>query len=276
MYQKNFCRVLINKQTQKTTMNINTQNNISFNGKCPELRAGRDVCRLVKSQFPSYSVSLLNKRIDKMHEKGYLTGEKYDKTVKWLKRRIEGRNEILNKALYHGDYKLYFDLMKFIKMTKIADCGHLADLSSFILRLNGYDTALADLYTSFGGKIDHAVCVFNKDNTPVKAITRKTIILDAWLGECDLAPNFLKKYKQMYDGYFKEHGLVGPEEKFIYLKPEERYFAIKYPYKMNISDKEISKLRDKFPNLLIKDSKYEEKKESKIHSILNYFRRKAV
>ena len=232
--------------------------NTSFSGRCPELRAGRDVCHIIKSQFPSYSVSLLNKRIDILHQKWVLTGEKYDKIMKWWERRTETRNYKLDDALLHSNYKLFLDTMGFVKRTGIADCGQLADISSFILNLNGYKATTAFLRKKMGRDMDHAVCVFNRNNSPVKFITNDTIILDPWLGECDFAPKVLKRYKEVYNGYFKKHGLIGPDEPFIYLKKEEAIEAEVGKHQPVLKPGIIKKLRKKYPNLLIKDSKYSE------------------
>lgn len=232
--------------------------NTSFSGRCPELRAGRDVCHIIKTQFPSYSVSLLNKRIDILHQKGVLTGEKYDKIMKWWERRTETRNYKLENTLLHSNYKLFLDTMNFIKRTGIADCGQLADISTLILNLNGYKASGAFLKMKKGRDLDHAVCVFNRNNEPVKLITNDTIILDPWLGECDFAPKVLKKYKEVYNGYFKRFGLRGPDEPFIYLNAKESIEAKVEKHKPALKPGIIRKLRKKYPNLLIKDSKYTE------------------
>ena len=239
-------------------MDLRINSTTGFYGRCPELRAGSDVCHIIKSQLPSYSVSLLNKRIDLLHEKGVLTGEKYDKIMKWWERRTETRNYKLDDALLHSNYKLFLDTMGFVKRTGIADCGQLADISTLILNLNGYKATTAFLRKKMGRDMDHAVCVFNRNNSPVKFITNDTIILDPWIGECDFAPKVLKRYKEVYNGYFKRFGLRGPDEPFIYLNAKESVEAKVEKHKPALKPRIIRKLRKKYPNLLIKDSKYSE------------------
>ena len=252
-------------------MDISIKNNVNFYGRCPEIRAGGDVCRIIKSQFPSYSVSKLNKRIDLLHQKGILTGSKYSRTVDWWGDKTALRTYKLNRAIQHFDYKVYLDTIRFIKNTKIADCGQLADLAAFILKLNGYKPAIAYINLSGGQKLDHALCVFNKNNKPIKEITKGTIILDPWLGECDFAPNILKKYKEEYNGYFKIRGLVGPKEPFIYINPEEKLTATLGKVQTKMKSREVEEMRAQYPNLLIRNSKYT-KPQNTLQQIFNYIK----
>lgn len=256
-------------------MITSVQNNTPFTARCPELKAGDEVCHIIRTKFPSYSLSKLNKRIDNMHNAGRLKGDKYEKTVEWWEGRKNSKAISMDYEIYHSNYKYYLDLMEFIKRHKIADCGQVAELSRFILKINGYNATLASINTTGkkGIELDHEICVFNRDNSPVKRITKDTIILDAWLGECDFAPKILKKYKEQYNGIFKVHGLEGPSEDFIYLKPQDQLTATLFPYEIKLRTPVIEKMRDKLPEFLIKESKYtpDETKKSKLYKLLSLF-----
>jgi len=240
-------------------MKIEGSNSVNFKARCPEIKAGQDVCHILRTTYPNYSISKLNKRIDVMHTKNYLVGEQYKKFIRWWNCKREKKFDIMCDTLLHSDYKLYEDTIKLVKQFKVADCGQAADLSAFILKLNGYNATTANLKIKNSGlDIDHAVCVFNKSNKPFEKVTKDTIILDSWLGECDFATNILKKYKEQYNGYFKIHGLSGPEEPFITIKPDEQ-ITTKIWYKgIEINSKHTKQLREKYPELIIKNSKYKE------------------
>lgn len=157
--------------------------------------------------------------------------------LNYSKHIIPNLGRVRNLAEYKYGPKTIQSVIYQLSEFKLGNCYENAKVAEFILLLNGIENAcLAKLYNN-NKPIDHIVCLFNKDGSSFNGkINNSTIVIDNWAGKTDYAKNMCSYYKNLYKDYF-----YIPANSFIDYKEFE---------KLNLSSKEICKLKEKYPNFL--------------------------
>ncbi len=100
------------------------------------------------------------------------------------------------------------EMINYMKNEKIGNCMEDAVLTNIVLKLNGIKNAtrihLSNIINKNEEIIDHAVCIINPPNVPLKEgkLHPKAIIIDAWCGKSDFASNMLTYYRNLKDKHF--------------------------------------------------------------------------
>lgn len=134
-----------------------------------------------------------------------------------------------------------------IKELHCGNCFENAVLAELILKLNGINNACTTELREYDAdkpcarfKIDHVVCAFNDDGSKVDKVSKKTILIDPWLGKADYAENMKLFYKSIGNKYFGLH-LENPTIAFSTPKEE-----------IKIKDKERLEILALYPELEFK------------------------
>lgn len=191
-------------------MNINSQNNnISYTGRCPQIKDAQWVCRTVRSAYPHIALTKIAPVIKRYRDSFSSlqvegTPKKENPAIlRILKRqkinirkintiREERRKEKMN------DVRRVNHIIEQFKNDKLGNCGEDAFLSAAILKMNGVKNAYVAKLKTDKQNIDHAVCLFNKDGSVFDGKNCKnTIVVDSWLDCADFAANIFTKYKCM-------------------------------------------------------------------------------
>lgn len=141
-----------------------------------------------------------------------------------------------------NNYDKINNIIKQLKIDKIANCGEEAEICQVILKLNGKDSTRVKLFVD---NIDtnHTVCVFNKDNKPFDGKANKnSIIIDSWLGIADYADNVFTAYKNLYSKYF----CINKKTKF----------QLREVYSPELNEQDLLKLRNNHPELVYKGKNF--------------------
>lgn len=157
------------------------------------------------------NANLYNDFIDSLHNPFRSCRPKDEKEVKLL-RLFDWRSKLinrLNRARYYwqtgckNDCDRSQGVIYQLKSEKLGNCGEDAFLSALILKLNGVKNACMATLKSGKEKVDHVVCVFNKDGSAFDGkVSKNTIIIDPWVGTADFASNMFLKYKALAKKYF--------------------------------------------------------------------------
>ena len=233
--------------------------NISFTSRCQEIELARAACRKVTLYSPSKSYATVSKLrqtnqdamefFENMRNCDYETYGRRNKVQimldSWLNcnkkikqnREIKGKNNVENVQ----------NLFDFVNKTHLGNCGEYANSILPILKMNGIKNAYTTTLKN-GNKVDHEICIFNRDGSKFdgKIKNNKTIIVDAWLGVVDFAHNALKEIRKLGQKHF--------------------FFNSQNPLTINsenignieLSEKEIKLLREKYPEFII-NKKWPEK-----------------
>ena len=202
----------------------NINNNFSFKGRCPQVKDAQWVCHVVNTAYPHVSTTrfsapmykikkenneLYNKFLD---QKPFSFSEPFNfKELKlvamfdWQKRLVEKLNSVRQEWQYaiKNDFRRVNNLIGQLKHDKIGNCGEDAMLAEAILKINGVDNACTASLKVGNSKIDHSVCVFNRDGSPFDGkVTKNTLVIDPWFGTADFASNMFLKYKNLCKKYF--------------------------------------------------------------------------
>ena len=199
-------------------------NNINFTGRCPQVRDAQWVCHVVNTAYPHVSstrfsapmyrlkqenAELYNKFIDKnpFHVSGPFNFRelKLVALFDWQKRLVDKLNRVRREWQYgcKSSYQLVNNVIGQLKFGKIGNCGEDALLSEAILKINGVKNSYTANLITDNSKIDHSVCVFNRDGSKFDGkVTKNTIIIDPWIGAADFAQNMFLKYKSLANKYF--------------------------------------------------------------------------
>jgi hypothetical protein len=159
-------------------------------------------------------------------------------------------NELGNKrlvcSLSFGPENKIESALKLLKEHELGNCYENALVAELILKMNGVKNART-LYIKNGDKIEHAVCVFNKDGSEFKEIiNNKTIMIDPWAQKADYANNMFVYLKNNFG-----HNLVFDSKNksnlevhdFVKLTPTDtEKFKKRYPsFVFNSKDHEFMK-----------------------------------
>lgn len=214
-------------------------NNISFNGRCPQIRDAQWVSHMVNSAYPHISTSRLSADIKVCQNNCVKPSEKdkFNKILDW-KKKIRAKLKESRKEWHNiskNDYRLINNVINQLRYDKLGNCGEDAYLAETILKINGVDNACTAGLKFNGKPIDHCVCVFNKDGSKFKGrVSKNTIIIDPWFyGAADFASNMFLKYKNIGKKFFPE---INDSSKFSFrdivsqeITGEERFLlALKY------------------------------------------------
>ncbi len=180
-------------------------NNVSFNGRCPQIRDAQWIARKVISEYPHISTSRLGKQITEIQKNNVDVFCKFMQS----KRKFSGikpQSQKENIIFRIFDWRTTFsdkidnarnawvptsknesgfinNLINQLKYEKVGNCGEDAMLSQAILKINGVENAYTASLRVDGAPIDHCVCVFNKDGSIFDGtVNKNTIIIDPWFG----------------------------------------------------------------------------------------------
>ena len=190
MAKKNFIRF-------NTDMNIPSVNNqSSFHSRCPEVKLGQQICRVVNNEFPHYSMTKFQPIIKK-----HISKTKKPSAVMLLTNKLyNDRPSFQDEALYPNYFS---DLFSYIQKYHSFNCQESSLLSALMLKLNGIKNVYTAGVRKGDAKIDHRVCFFNRDGSKYdnRIKNNQTIIVDPWTGICDFAGKVFKEYS----GFWSEH-----------------------------------------------------------------------
>lgn len=197
-------------------MQINTNSNINFNARNPQIRFADDITRKINQEFPRFSAT----RMECLNASKLFVNE------------IEAQCGKINKM---RDYKKAYEtkptlvekaksLFSTIKLFQLGNCGESAELAFMFAKINNIkDCVIAGLYHPKGNDYDHAV-LFVKGKKPY--------IIDPWLGFADYIPNAIKRYQ----GEFKNCFELLDDEQIIF---KEEPHVLNYDF----TKKEVNKLK---------------------------------
>ena len=202
----------------------NINNNFSFKGRCPQIKDAQWVCHVVNTAYPHVSTTRFSAPMYKLKKENpglysrFLDKNPFNfvdpfnfKELKlvamfdWQRRLIDKLNRVRKEWQYgfKTDFRRVNNLIGQLKYNKIGNCGEDAMLAEAILKINGVDNACTAGLKAGNSKIDHSVCVFNRDGSHFDGtITKNTIVVDPWLGTADFASNMFLKYKNLCKKYF--------------------------------------------------------------------------
>ena len=229
-------------------MKIQACNNSSVFKSCPEIKLGQNVCHLVNTEFPHYSLTKFNPMIKKYMPKVKSPGNIMMKIIKFNIERPDGPES------YSDDKNYIMDLLSFITDFHSFNCQESAVLAELILKLNGFQNSyIAHVRDGEAGG-SHVVCLFNKDGSEIavkeekKLIphieNNKTIIIDPWASTCDFANSVLKGYQCFWAEYIKPVVLANKVNGIYNL------FNIR---SMNLPEEYLDKVKSYYPNLVFKN-----------------------
>lgn len=201
----------------------------SFRARCPEIKLGQNVCHLVNSGFPHYSMSkydpFIEKHIKKTHK---------PQSIMPLKMKLSGERPVPDCPSY-----VYFrDLFDYIRKFHFFNCHESSLLAELVLKMNNIKNSYtASVYNGDAG-IDHVVCIFNRDGSQYdgKVKNNQTIIVDPWAGICDFANNVFKEY----EGFWSENFEI---DKMYAVQGNGKY-NFRNVKSMKISDEELDMLKN--------------------------------
>ena len=252
--------------------------NVSFNGRCPQIKDAQWVCHTVNTGLPHISTTRFMPTFKKLV---YSEGELASKNIKIfdMKKLLEAmffiKDKITKERLIYNKSDKDLDMLKKISASikfiericynrlkyegndpynisrilnmlsnaKMGNCFEEAKVAELILLLNGIKNACtATLEARFAGKIEHILCVFNRDGSKFNGVINKnTIVIDPWAQKADFATNMLKFYRNMCKEDFDI--------------PIDRKLDITPISKMELTEEEIEKIKEKYPQLLFKNLK---------------------
>ena len=217
------------------------QNNKSFNSRCKAIKDGQKVVRAINAEVPHVRLSLHTRIFEKI-----LDREIYDEYEK-QSQMISVVNNMINEFI---SLRNYFDngkdnLFEFIKKYKVGNCWEDSQLAALIMNYNGYNNVYVANFEKNGLDVDHVVCLYNKDDSPIKdckIINNKTIVLDAWSGIVDFAGNYFSK---LHDKFMAEPLNCPKDGTFMFTEISR--------VKLKSDTKDV--LDEKFPKLQLKNMK---------------------
>lgn len=148
-----------------------------------------------------------------------------------------------NKADFINGEKSIQSSLYMLENFKLGNCYENAKIAELILLLNQIENAcIAKLKTPFNPKLNHVVCIFNKDGTQFNGkVNNSTIIIDNWAGKTDFAKNMYTHYKNL----FKDHFYISKNSPIEFEQTE----------KLNLSLQQIRELTRKYPDFIFKNTK---------------------
>ncbi len=230
-------------------MEISAQYSVStFKSRCPEIKLGQNVCHLVNTEFPHYSLTKFNPMITKHLSKIKSPANVMMKIIKFDIERPSGPES------YSEDKNYLMDLFGFINDFHSFNCQESAVLAELMLKLNGFKNSYIAYVRDGGAEKNHAICLFNKDGSEIAVKNEKelipniennkTIIIDPWANICDFANVVLKEYRGFWSQYITPVVLKDKANGIYNL------LGIK---KMNLPEEFLDAVKSYYPNLIFKN-----------------------
>lgn len=233
-------------QKLHTGMNISSDNSArnNFTGRCAPVRDAQWVCHVISANLPHISTTRANVPYRYIAENRLAAPPLIRRLTIWRQKIIEKLNYL--REGYQNDWADSYDVIKGIitqlEQEKLGNCYENAHVAETILKMNGIKNASCAGIKAGLEDVDHLVCVFNTDNSPVtRKIKKNTIIVDPWLGISDFAENIFLKYKNMYRNYLKISG----NEKLRLGDLEE----------FRLTGCDLEKLREEYPQFIFKSKR---------------------
>ncbi len=231
---------------------------INFTGRCPEIKTAYKVCHIINEQLPHISSTKVSPMFEKMK---WNFIDSYDKFLnqnplfplscsspaekkffnlmlcqKELVRRMNNVRDCFSTKC-KTDFERINNTISQLKFAGLGNCMENADVSAAVMKINGFNNVYTAHLKRGDEKIDHMICLFNKDGSPFNGKWNKnTIILDSWAGICDFAGNMFKKYENMFKDYF-------------YI-PRDGKFGFNHVKSLKFSENELTQLKETYPELL--------------------------
>ena len=145
-----------------------------------------------------------------------------------------------------------YKCLKMLEVYKQGNCFENAKIAELILKMNGIKNAYTVFLKKNNHYIDHNFCLFNKDNGlnyqakdnntfTIDPWDKKTIIIDPWCNKADFIDNMMI----FYENRMKNHFNIDRKQNLTF----EIHDII------NLSEKDLGELREKFPQFVYKNSK---------------------
>ena len=255
-------------------MNMQNIQNINFTGRCPAIRDAQWVSHTVNTELPHISTTRLMPLYKKLaYSEPELVPESTkifsmkklldvlcliqdnaknslmtEKNLEMLK-KVSGAIKTIKSVAYSRVKYQYDDpynvvnILNMLEKTKRGNCYEDAKFAELILLLNGIQNACtATLEARFAGKLNHILCVFNRDGTRYNGVINKnTIVIDPWAQKVDFGNNMLKFYRNMCQENFDM-----PADKKLDITPIS---------KIKLSEDELEIIKEKYPKLIFNSSK---------------------
>jgi len=213
----------------------------AFTGRCVQVRDAQWVCHTISSTLPHVSTTKIDVMYFDVTKKQLVRPDLVRKLTTWRHYIINKLNDLREE---YFQYKLSANsiangVINQLKEERMGNCHENANVAEVILKMNGIENSGCVTLKTDTNNIDHVVCVFNADNSPISINPgKKTIIIDPWLGEADFASNMFLRYKNLYHQYFKLFG----HDKFG--------FNSLNSFKLKPAD--IAELREEYPQFVFK------------------------
>lgn len=221
-------------------MEISYQHNSPlFKSRCPEIRLGQDVCHLVNTEFPHYSLYKFKSRI----EEGILRSVVKPTAIM----DIMDKHKDINPNNYDNPISYFRNLFSSIKEHHYFNCHESALLSELILKLNGIKNSYTAWIQKGDAKANHFVCLFNRDGSEYSPNNKDSeiIIVDPWADLCDFKDNVLNTYKNIWSEELKPDIL--PENY------KDDVYSIEKVSDISLSNEFLEEIKTSYPNLILKN-----------------------
>ncbi len=209
---------------------------ITFQSRNKMVRNADMITRKAHSQYPHISVSRIDSMLGKDKAKHFFWDDMAFKySLKCASERLKVDMDEKNM------YKLTVESLK----NGIGNCGEEANLAELIGKINGLKNIYSGkIYAGNKFPVHEAAFITDREIKPSKRYSFKgkdAIIVDPWLGITEYAGEYFKRLKTQ----FKEIFNLRSNSR---LKIEADFTSKLTPYK-------IKKLKEEYPELIIKDFK---------------------
>ena len=145
------------------------------------------------------------------------------------------------------------NMLDLLEKYRVGNCMEDANAAALILKMNGIKNVYTAILTSGNEKVDHMVCVFNKDGSKFSGkIKNSTIIIDPWARKADFAKNMMIYYKNemcnslnIQGSYFTTKGRNICSNDKMGL---EKYASV------YLSEKELNEFKNQYPEFVFKSN----------------------
>ena len=231
---------------------------VNFTGRCPQIKTAYKVCHVINENLPHVSSTKVSPMFEKLQWKftdsyykfinhnplfplscSNASEKKFFDLMLCQRELIRRMNNVRDCFSPKTDFERVNNTLSQLKFERLGNCMENAEASAAIMKINGFNNVYTAHLKRGDARFDHMVCLFNKDGSPFNVDWNKnTIILDSWSGICDFAGNMFKKYENMFKDYF-------------YI-PQEGKFGFDHIKPLKLSDNELDRLRQAYPELLFK------------------------
>ncbi len=225
-------------------MQVNTYSP-NFMSRNPSVRTADRICRMVKTEFPSISTSMVGMKVkndtkySKFHKLDFNLGHAIWKRVRDKVAPI--KSDVIAR---------YKKLAELVKAERLANCDELTRLAALICAANGIKSQ--PLHVKHGpvdtlnpDSCGHvALAVFPEGEMRIGARMsdmKDAIIIDPWLDLADYAPNVAQEYKNQYPH-------------FLNIKNDDEVFMTPDRFGFILQEKDFDEVKKEFPELVFKEN----------------------